>query len=73
MSNPDISTGNPDAITTADSEYIYGTPPPNVNKKVILLNTGGVAFMGRWGNGEGVIGWHPLPKRNKKLEEELGL
>lgn len=63
---------NPETITTDEIHFIY-TPPPNREKKVILLNTGGVAFMGRWGNGEGVIGWHPLPKRNKKLEEELGL
>mgnify|MGYP001190494434 CR=1 FL=1 len=63
---------NPETITTDEIHFIYA-PPPNREKKVILLNTGGVAFMGRWGNGEGVIGWHPLPKRNKQLEEELGL
>ena len=63
---------NPDAITTPEATWIY-SPPPNVNKKVWLLNTGKVGIQGKWGTGEGVIAWHPMPKRNKQLEEELGL
>ena len=59
---------NNEAITTSDNLFIY-EPPPDTNKKVILLTTGKIATIGKWGNGVGVIGWHPLPKRNKELEE----
>lgn len=62
---------NNEAITTDDIVYNYSVPP-NVNKKVILLTTGGTAIVGPWKDGHGVIGWHPLPKRNKQLEKELG-
>lgn len=63
---------NEAAITSGEMLFNYG-PPPDVNKKVILLTTGRVALVGRWGDGAGVIAWYPLPKRNKKLEEDLGL
>lgn len=63
---------NPDVITTPDIVWIY-EPPPNVNKKVWLLSTGKVGFHGKWGDGLGVIAWHPLPKRNKQLEKDRGL
>lgn len=57
-------------ITKLDLFWNYG-PPPDVSAKVILLTTGRVAMIGKWGDGTGVIGWHPLPKRDKKKEEEL--
>lgn len=63
---------NNESITTGDCIFHY-TPPPDVNKKVILLTTGRVAMVGKWGDGTGVIGWWPLPKRDKKLELELGI
>lgn len=63
---------NPEAITTPEVSWIY-RKPPGVNKKVLLLTTGRVATTGIWGTGLGVIAWVPLPKRNKELEEELGL
>lgn len=59
---------NQDAITTQDIEFIYD-PPPDINKKVILLTTGKIATIGKWGNGIGVIGWYPLPKRDKLKEK----
>lgn len=63
---------NTEAITDGGNEYIYGTPPPDVNKKVTILTTGGTAVVQKWGTGQGAMGWAPLPKRNKKREEELG-
>lgn len=57
-----------ETITTPDCIFIY-TPPPDINAKVILLNSGGVASIGKWGNGIGVMGWYPLPKRDKQLED----
>ena len=63
---------NPDTITTGDVHWLY-EPPPNLTKKVFLLTTGRIAITGIWGTGNGVIAWAPIPKRNKKLEEELGL
>lgn len=63
---------NSEAITTGDVHWIYA-PPPNVAKKVFLLTTGKIAITGIWGTGLGVIAWAPIPKRDKKLEEELGL
>lgn len=63
---------NTETITTGDMLFIY-EPPPDVNKKVILLTTGRIAIFGKWGNGKGVIGWHPIPKRNKETEQQLGI
>lgn len=60
---------NTEAITTGENIFIY-EPPPDINKKVILLTTGRIATLGKWGDGKGVIGWFPLPKRNKDYENE---
>lgn len=61
-------------VTGAVEEMYYRySPPPNREAKVILLTTGKVATLGPWGSGLGVIAWCPLPKRDKKIEEELGL
>lgn len=60
---------NIEPITSSETLFLYG-PPPDVNKKVILLTTGRVAIIGPWGTGVGVIAWHPLPKRDKQFEED---
>lgn len=49
----------------------YDTAPRGV--KLFLLTIGGVAITGDWRDNSGFIAWHPLPKRNKELEERLGL
>jgi hypothetical protein len=59
-------------ITELTLLWRYG-PPPDASAKVLLLTTGRIVIVGKWGDGLGVIAWHPLPKRDKKLEEELGL
>lgn len=65
---------NQETITAATQELFYRyTAPPNREAKVILLTTGKVATLGPWGSGLGVIAWCPLPKRDKQLEEKLGL
>lgn len=63
---------NNEATTTSAIRFFYD-PPENKEKKVILLTTGKIAIVGKWGNGCGVIGWHPLPKRNKEKENELDI
>lgn len=63
---------NSDAVTANGLVFNYG-PPPDNEKKLILLTTGRVAIVGRWGDGHGVIGWHPLPKRDKQFEEDNNL
>lgn len=57
-------------ITTASCKYIY-SEPPDKQAKVILLTKDGIATLGPWKDGLGVIAWHPLPKRDKSLEDRL--
>lgn len=57
-------------ITTSDFKWIYEAPPDK-QAKVNLLTRAGVATLGIWGTGHNVIAYHPLPKRDKQLEEEL--
>lgn len=59
-----------DVITTPQSIWIY-EPPADRQAKVALLTRAGIATLGIWGSGEGVIAHYPLPKRDKKLEEKL--
>lgn len=55
-----------------DTYWRYDRPPRGV--KVFLLNEGGVAVApGPWVDGQGLIGWLPLPRRNKDIEKEQGL
>lgn len=70
--NDESEFGGGEALTTDTIHWNY-SKPQNVEAKSLLLTTGRVAIVSRWGSGEGVIAWCPLPKRNKKLEEELGL
>jgi len=64
--------GECEVSTTDEVPWRYYAPP-NKEAKSLLLTTGKVAIVGRWGSGQGVIAWCPLPKRNKELEEELGV
>ena len=57
-------------ITSSEVEWRYCVPP-NTRSKVLLLTRAGVATIGSWGNGVGVIAWVPLPRRDKKLESRL--
>ena len=57
-------------ITGVETHWRY-YKPPNTESKVLLLTTGKVAIVGPWKSGIGVIGWCPLPKRNKEREEEI--
>ena len=54
------------------SVYTYA-PPVAKDKKYILLTTGKVATLGPWGDGVGVVAWAELPKRDKALEEAMGI
>ena len=57
-------------ITSDEAHWRY-EPPPDPSAKTLLLNRNGVAILGAWGLGIGIIAWCPLPKRNKELEERL--
>jgi hypothetical protein len=49
------------AITSPDIEFIGGEPP---DKKAICIvqTVGGRAMICEWGDGSGLVAWHPLPK-----------
>lgn len=54
--------------------FIYGEPPVELQQsKMLMLTKGKIAILGSWHNCVGVIGWYPLPNRDKQKEEELGI
>lgn len=53
-----------------DDYWLYKDPPRG--SKVFLLTRGGIATTGLWMDGA-FIAWHPLFKRDKVIEEQLGL
>jgi len=54
--------------------YNYGPPPKLLqNSKMILLTEGGTGILGQWNNCVGVIGWFPMPDRNKEEEKRRGI
>lgn len=62
-----------EGVITTDAVHWRYEAPPDRSAKVLLLTQGGTAIVGTWGSGAGLWGWVPLPKRDKKLEKELGL
>ena len=59
---------------TEGGEYLYpraGDPKPLKGAKVQLLTVGGVHTTGPWDDNGFYIGWLPLPKRNKRKEQEI--
>lgn len=62
---------NPHAYTDENSPVFIYSEPPDVNKKMTLLNKGFASFEGKWKD-SGAIAWCPVPKRDKKREKELG-
>lgn len=50
----------------------YTEPAPR-GVKLNLLTKGKIAVVGDWHDGHGYIAWSPLIRRDKQLEEELGL
>lgn len=74
------SPTNEDACTElpAEHEFNYNLHECPKGQKVQLLNSGGVAIYGTITNIElarqmGIIGWYPVPKRNKVIEANLGV
>ena len=59
-------------LTSPDVHWIY-TPPTSNSSKCLLLTTGGVALIGRWGGSGHYIGWFPLPKRDRAQEVRVAL
>lgn len=47
-----------------------GDPKPIGGAKVLLLTRGGVCILGIWYDDPFLLGWHPLPKRDKDKEKE---
>jgi hypothetical protein len=45
-----------------------GDPSPPGGAKVLLLTKHGICITGTWGTGQNLLGWAPLPKRDKDKE-----
>ena len=62
-----------DAITSNEAKWRY-EPPAHIDRasKMLLLTSGKVAIVGPWQDGNGVIAWCPLPRRDKEAEDKLG-
>jgi hypothetical protein len=56
----------------APTGYNYIDPAPK-GVKLTLLTKGKVQVTGEWVEGGAFIAWAPLLKRDKQLEEEMGL
>jgi hypothetical protein len=51
--------------------YLYpaaGDKAPPASAKVLLLTEGGICITGTWGAGDHLLGWAPLPKRDRAKE-----
>lgn len=58
----------------ADVSTIRYEIPANRGATVLLLTIGGVIARGHWGNtslGQYYLGWAPLPRRNRRREDEI--
>ncbi len=56
------------------SAYLYprmGDPAPLGGAKVLLLTRGGICILGVWKDDPFLLGWAPLPKRDKDKETAL--
>jgi hypothetical protein len=55
------------------AEYFYpaaGDPAPTGGAKVLLLTIGGICVLGAWSStAKDLLGWAPLPKRNREKEQ----
>ena len=54
--------------------YLYpaiGDPVPPGGAKVLLLTQGGVCIIGAWTRDPFILGWAPLPRRNREKERLL--
>lgn len=60
-------------VSDETNEYRYEVAP--LGQTVMLLTRGGVCIKGVWAGkfGQYFWGWAPLPRRNKAVEERLGL
>lgn len=68
-----IETNDP-VIADNSSHWRY-EKCPRLGAKVLLLTVGDTLTEGHWRGevGEFFKAWHPVPKRDKKRESELGL
>lgn len=60
-------------IDTKDQDIRYEIPA-NRGATVLLLTIGGVIARGHWGStalGQYYLGWAPLPRRNRRREDEI--
>ena len=63
-----------DYIAGGDA-FLYpeiGDKSPSIGCKVLLLTKGGVCIVGHWkANDPFILGWAPLPLRDKEKEKRL--
>lgn len=73
ISEGDIKA-SPEGSYAVSSDVYWRYDPAPRGVKVYLLTKGGVAIApGQWRDGMGLIAWHPVFKRDKAKEVELGL
>jgi hypothetical protein len=69
-----IKVGDQVAVSSADRwRYPLNNEPAPPGVTVQLLTRGGVVVRGQWNDLGDYIAWAPMIKRDKELEERLGL
>lgn len=69
-----LDAGNTILPVEASWTNEYKTPeeaPPPVGRKINLLTEYGVAVLGTWGDGRGLVAWAPLLKIPQHIKERL--
>ncbi len=67
---------NRDVAVDKNVEYNYNVRAAPLNQKLILLTKGKIGVFGcLYGDARDsdIIGWFPMPARNKELEKQLGI
>ena len=63
---------NEKPLTAPDGELHWNyTEPADRSRKMLLLTRQGVAILGPWEKGLGLVAWCPLPRRNRTIEDQL--
>jgi len=71
-------SNNADVVTDRRTIFCYDLNAAPLGQKLQLLTIGGVAIYGQMTRADqkgdqGIIGWHPLPVRDKEEEERRGI
>lgn len=64
----------PQGYVAGGDAFLYpgaGDERPPGGAKVLLLTQGGICVIGQWKDKSDLLGWAPLPKRDKEKEKLL--